>query len=68
MGAVESPAGEALRNALLAWQDPPCDHPRVSEKAYAFYGRGPAPLLAHQCLSCGEPVSAEDAVRRRLES
>lgn len=44
----------------------PCPHLRVPRQVHMVYTRGAAPLEAHQCLGCGEPVLVEDvAVRRR---
>jgi hypothetical protein len=44
-----------------------CFHRRVSQKIYQFYQRPSGPLVAHQCLECGEPVSIEEAARMRRE-
>ena len=46
----------------------PCAHLRVTRQMHKFYNRGPAPLEAHQCLGCGEPVLVEDVARRQARA
>jgi hypothetical protein len=47
---------------------PPCVHPRVTGKTHLFERVKPAPVLAHQCLNCGEPVTVEEVARRRVRA
>ena len=45
-----------------------CTHARVTNQTHTFYTRGPAPVEAHQCLGCGEPVPVDDAARRQARA
>jgi hypothetical protein len=53
--------------ALPAFDDEPtaCAHPRATGRTFEYPRRGGGQLLAHQCLNCGEAVSAEEVARRR---
>jgi hypothetical protein len=45
-----------------------CAHLRVTRQTHQFHQRGPAPIVAHQCLGCGDPVRVEDVARRQARA